>query len=71
MRIAIEAVKASGKHAQGTLCYTTSPVHDTESFVALAKDLEAIGCDSIAVKDMAALLPPTPSSSWSARCSKP
>lgn len=58
MRVAIEAVKTSGKHAQGTICYTTSPVHDTASFVTLAKDLEAMGCDSIAIKDMAALLTP-------------
>ena len=58
MRVAIEAVKASGKHAQGTICYTTSPVHDTGSFVALARDLESMGCDSIAIKDMAALLTP-------------
>jgi pyruvate carboxylase subunit B len=58
LRTAIEAVKASGKHAQGTICYTTSPVHDTASFVALAKDLVALGCDSIAIKDMAGLLTP-------------
>lgn len=58
LRTAIEAVKASGKHAQGTICYTTSPVHDTASFVALAMDLAGLGCDSIAVKDMAGLLTP-------------
>jgi pyruvate carboxylase subunit B len=58
LRTAIEAVKASGKHAQGTICYTTSPVHDTASYVALAKDLAALGCDSIAIKDMAGLLTP-------------
>ncbi|MBX3629935.1 MAG: sodium-extruding oxaloacetate decarboxylase subunit alpha [Nitrosomonas sp.] len=55
---AIEAAKASGKHAQGTICYTTSPVHDINSFVTLAKDLAALGCDSIAIKDMAGLLTP-------------
>lgn len=58
LRTAIEAVKASGKHAQGTICYTTSPVHDVKSFVTLAKDLAALGCDSIAIKDMAGLLTP-------------
>jgi len=58
LKTAIEAVKQSGKHAQGTICYTTSPVHDTGSFVALAKDLSALGCDSIAIKDMAGLLTP-------------
>jgi len=58
MRVAVAAVKAAGKHAQGTICYTTSPVHDIAKFVALAKDLEAMGCDSIAIKDMAGLLTP-------------
>jgi pyruvate carboxylase subunit B len=58
LKTAIEAVKNSGKHAQGTICYTTSPVHDTASYVALAKDLAALGCDSIAIKDMAGLLTP-------------
>jgi pyruvate carboxylase subunit B len=55
---ATEAVRASGKHAQGTICYTTSPVHSTASFVAMARELEAMGCDSIAIKDMAGLLTP-------------
>lgn len=58
LRVAIEAVKASGKHAQGTLCYTTSPVHSTQTFVDMAQELEAMGCDSIAIKDMAGLLTP-------------
>ena len=55
---AIDAVKACDKHAQGTICYTTSPVHDTDTFVAQAKILESMGCDSIAIKDMAGLLTP-------------
>ena len=58
LRTAVAAVKSAGKHAQGTICYTTSPVHDIAKFVALAKDLEAMGCDSIAIKDMAGLLTP-------------
>ena len=58
LKTALEAVKDSGKHAQGTICYTTSPAHDIASFVALAKDLAAHGCDSIAIKDMAGLLTP-------------
>ncbi|MXS83531.1 sodium-extruding oxaloacetate decarboxylase subunit alpha [Nitrosomonas oligotropha] len=58
LKTAIEATKESGKHAQGTICYTTSPVHDVKSFVTLAKDLAALGCDSIAIKDMAGLLTP-------------
>lgn len=58
LRTAIEAAKESGKHAQGTICYTTSPVHDVKSFITLAKDLAALSCDSIAIKDMAGLLTP-------------
>ncbi|MBS0299268.1 MAG: sodium-extruding oxaloacetate decarboxylase subunit alpha [Proteobacteria bacterium] len=58
LRTAIEATKEAGKHAQGTICYTTSPVHDTASFITLAKELAALGCDSIAIKDMAGLLTP-------------
>jgi pyruvate carboxylase subunit B len=58
LKTAIEAVKATGKHAQGTICYTTSPVHDLAGFVALGKRLAELGCDSIAIKDMAGLLTP-------------
>lgn len=58
LRVAIEAVKQVDKHAQGTICYTTSPVHNIEMFVAQAVELEAMGCDSIAIKDMAGLLTP-------------
>jgi pyruvate carboxylase subunit B len=58
LETAVEAVRAAGKHAQGTICYTTSPVHSIEQFVGLARQLEAMGCDSIAIKDMAGLLTP-------------
>jgi pyruvate carboxylase subunit B len=58
LRTAVEAVLKAGKHAQGTLCYTTSPVHKVEQFVEMGRELEAMGCQSIAVKDMAGLLTP-------------
>ncbi len=58
LQVAIEAVKQSGKHAQGTICYTTSPVHNLQSFVDMARALEDMGCHSIAIKDMAGLLTP-------------
>ncbi|WP_455206324.1 sodium-extruding oxaloacetate decarboxylase subunit alpha [Kaarinaea lacus] len=58
MRVSIEAVKAQNKHAQAAICYTTSPVHTLEQFVSLAKDLEKMGADSVAIKDMAGLLTP-------------
>jgi pyruvate carboxylase subunit B len=54
----INAVKKAGKHAQGTICYTTSPVHTDAQFVTMAKELENMGCDSIVVKDMAGLITP-------------
>jgi len=59
LKTSIEAVKKVGKHAEGTLSYTTSPVHDVAHFVSLAKELEAFGCDTIAIKDMAGLLTPS------------
>jgi methylmalonyl-CoA carboxyltransferase 5S subunit len=60
LRRALEAVRRTGKHAQGTLCYTISPLHTTGHFVELAERLRALGCDSICIKDMAALLKPQP-----------
>lgn len=59
LRVSIESVKKAGKHAQGTICYTTSPVHNIPQFVEMAKTLKKMGCDSIAIKDMAGLLTPT------------
>jgi len=58
LETAMRAVKKAGKHAQGTICYTTSPVHTLDLFVQQAKDLQAMGADSIAIKDMAGLLTP-------------
>ncbi len=58
LETAIKAVKKAGKHAQGTICYTTSPVHTVESFVEQARALHQMGADSIAIKDMAGLLTP-------------
>jgi pyruvate carboxylase subunit B len=55
---AMKAVKAAGKHAQGTICFTTSPVHTAELFVAQARAIKDMGADSIAIKDMAGLLTP-------------
>lgn len=58
LRVSIEAVKASGKIAEGAISYTTSPVHNIDYFVNLAKEFEAMGCDTLAIKDMAGLLTP-------------
>lgn len=55
---ALKAVKQVGKHAQGTLSYTVSPVHTTQVWLDMAKELEDAGADSICIKDMAGLLKP-------------
>lgn len=60
LRTSIAAVKRTGKHAEGTISYTTSPVHTTEAFVVMAQQLKEMGCDSICIKDMAGLLKPQP-----------
>ncbi|MDQ1289030.1 MAG: methylmalonyl-CoA carboxyltransferase subunit [Actinomycetota bacterium] len=57
---AIAAVRRAGKHAQGTICYTVSPLHTVEGYVQMAGELIALGCDSLCIKDMAALLKPQP-----------
>jgi len=57
---ALQAVRRTGKHAQGTICYTISPLHTVNQFVEMAKRLKDLGCDSICIKDMAALLKPQP-----------
>ena len=58
LRRAIAAVRRTGKHTQGTICYTVSPLHTTGDFVEMAEKLVDLGCDSICIKDMAALLKP-------------
>ena len=59
LETSIKAVIKAGKHAQGAISYTTSPVHTIEHFVEQAKQLEEMGCHSICIKDMAGLLTPT------------
>ncbi len=58
MECAIKAAKAAGKKAHGVICYTTSPVHNTKSFVNMGVELEKMGADAIVLKDMAGLIPP-------------
>ncbi len=56
--VALQAVKKVGKHAQGTISYTLSPVHNIDIWVEQGKRIEDMGADSIAIKDMAGLLRP-------------
>ncbi len=58
LQTAIRAVKSHGRHARGELCYTLSPVHTIENFVAMGVELERLGCDSIGIKDMSGILQP-------------
>ncbi|ORU92785.1 MAG: oxaloacetate decarboxylase [Cycloclasticus sp. symbiont of Poecilosclerida sp. N] len=58
LETAIKATVEVGKHAQGTISYTQSPVHTLEGWVDMGKKLEDAGCHSIAIKDMAGLLRP-------------
>lgn len=55
---AVECVKKTGKHAQGTLCYAISPVHTIEYYLARAREQKDLGIDSICIKDMAGILSP-------------
>jgi len=55
---AIAAVLKAGKHAQGAISYTTSPVHTLDSFVELGKNFVRLGCQSLCIKDMAGLITP-------------
>ena len=58
IKYSIEEIKRIGKHAQGTIAYTTSPVHNLDTWLDLAKKIEDSGADSLAIKDMAGLLRP-------------
>ena len=54
----VEIVKKNGKHAQGTIAYTISPVHTLKSWIDLAKEIEDLDCDSLCIKDMSGILSP-------------
>lgn len=58
LQTAISATKKEKGHVQAVLSYTISPVHNVESFVKMAKELEEMGADSVCIKDMAGLLVP-------------
>ena len=58
IEFSIKEVKRIGKHAQGTIAYTTRPVHNLDTWLDLAKKIEDSGADSLAIKDMAGLLRP-------------
>ncbi|MBE3581349.1 MAG: pyruvate carboxylase subunit B, partial [Thermoanaerobacteraceae bacterium] len=58
MEVPIRVAKKEGAHVQGTVVYTISPLHTTEHYLQVARELEGMGVDSICIKDMAGLLTP-------------
>jgi len=58
MEVSIKTAKKCGAHVQGTISYTTSPVHTIEAFVEFGHELASLECDSICIKDMAGLITP-------------
>ncbi|MEI6578471.1 MAG: pyruvate carboxylase subunit B [Eubacteriales bacterium] len=58
IQVAIDETHKSGAHASGTICFTISPIHNLESNVKLAKEMEAMGVNSICIKDMAGIMGP-------------
>jgi pyruvate carboxylase subunit B len=60
MKKSMEVIRDIGAHLQGTICYTTSPVHSTEKFIEMAQELYSLECNSVCIKDMAGLIMPGP-----------
>lgn len=58
IQVAVDETLKNGAHASGTICYTLSPIHNLENYVKLAKDIEALGVQSICIKDMAGIMSP-------------
>jgi oxaloacetate decarboxylase alpha subunit len=58
LQTAIKSVKKQGKHAQGTMSYTISPVYTIDSWLDMGRAIEDMGADSLCIKDMAGLLRP-------------
>ena len=58
LEVAVDDTIKRGAHASGTVCFTVSPVHTLESYAKYAKDLENLGVQSIAIKDMAGIMGP-------------
>lgn len=58
MEMSIKTAKEQGAYVQGTISYTISPVHTIDKYVEFAKELAAMDCDAITIKDMAGLITP-------------
>lgn len=58
IEVAVDEILKQGAHAQGCICYTTSPIHNLEKYAQMGKELESLGVHSICVKDMAGIMGP-------------
>ena len=58
IEVAVDETIKNGAIASGAISYTKSPIHNLESYVKLAKDMENMGCQSICIKDMAGIMGP-------------
>ncbi len=58
IEVAVDETLKQGAHAQGCICYTTSPIHNLEKYAAMGKHLEGMGVNSICIKDMAGIMGP-------------
>ena len=58
IEVAVDETLKQGAHAQGCICYTTSPIHNLEKYAAMGKQLEKLGVNSICIKDMAGIMGP-------------
>lgn len=58
IEVAVDEVLKRGAHAQGCICYTTSPIHNLEKYAAMGKQLESLGVHSLCIKDMAGIMGP-------------
>ena len=59
IEVAVDETVKNGAIASGAICYTISPIHTLESYVELAKNMQSLGCQTIAIKDMAGILSPS------------
>lgn len=58
IKTAVDECLKCGGHAQGTICYTLSPIHNIENYVKTGKEIEDMGCNSLCIKDMAGIMSP-------------
>jgi len=58
IEVAVEETLKQGAHAQGCICYTTSPIHNLDKYAQMGKQLESLGVNSICIKDMAGIMGP-------------